>query len=361
MNHHITDRVIIQRLEENGIPFGVLALDNGVTILITQRGGRVFGPFLEKDSESLYWANPAFADCQRLQGVPGVRRLEPWAANASGLRPRCSSTCVTELTSGIRLHFPPAMDPGTYKLDQTAAGAWRLNQDLALQAYNLADGVKTLHMENVIRRVQNPLRNTDRFAEIMDGMTFAGYEQVLTLCEDKVDGILSEVWNLIQLNPGGVLHIPASPRVEYTDYFEPVDAAHQTIAADHVRLRLTGAQRYKVGYKAAHLTGRLAYFNRLDADRSYLLVRNFFNNPSAGYAEEPPAQPGRRGHSVHVYNDGGGFGGFGELECMGQTIGGTTGRTASTDQMVLWLYVGNPAKLREIALHLLGFEPQASE
>ena len=179
--------------------------------------------------------------------------------------------------------------------------------------------------------------------------------------EDKADGILSEVWNLVQLNPGGELIIPASPRVEYTDYFEPVDAAHQTIAANHVRLRITGQQRYKVGYKAAHLTGRLAYLNRLDAGRSYLIVRNFFNNPSAGYAEEPAGRPGRNGHSVHVYNDGGGFGGFGELECTGQTIGGATGRAASMDRMVFWLYVGAHARLREIAVHLLGVDPQASE
>ena len=191
----------------------------------------------------------------------------------------------------------------------------------------------------------------------MDGITFAGYEQVLTLREDKADGILSEVWNLVPLNPGGVLIIPASPRVEYTDYYEPVDEAHQTIAANHVRLRITGQHRYKIGYKAVHLTGRLAYFNRLDAGRSYLLVRNFFNNPSAGYAEEQADRPGRHGHSVHVYNDGGGFGGFGELECTGQTIGGATGRAASTDQMVLWLYVGDPVKLREIAVHLLGVDP----
>jgi hypothetical protein len=360
MNHHITDRIIIQRLEENGIAYGVLALENGATILITQRGGRVFGPFLAKNSASLYWVNPAFAD-------PGAFKatLASGEWNLGGERvwiaPEVQFNVRDRTDFWNTLHFPPAMDPGTYRLEQVAAGAWRLSQDLALQAYNLADGIKTLHLENVIRPVQNPLRNTDRFAEIMDGIIYTGYEQVLTLRENRADGIVSEVWNLLQLNPGGVMVVPASPRVEYSDYFEPVDAAHQVITANHVRLRITGEQRFKVGYKAAYLTGRLAYFNRLDAGRSYLLVRNFFNNPSAGYAEEPAGRPGRSGHSVHVYNDGGGFGGFGELECMGQTIGGSTGRVASTDQMVLWLYVGDPVKLREIAVHLVGVDPQGSE
>jgi hypothetical protein len=85
-------------------------------------------------------------------------------------------------------------------------------------------------------------------------------------------------------------------------------------------------------------------------------VRSFFNNPSAPYAEEPSHSPGRRGHSIHIYNDDGNLGGFGELECNAQTIGGATGRSSSTDQVVLWLYVGSSNKVKEIALHLLGIE-----
>ena len=101
---------------------------------------------------------------------------------------------------------------------------------------------------------------------------------------------------------------------------------------------------------------RLAYFNHLDDGLAYLIVRDFFNNPSAAYIEEPAHLPGCRGHSVHVYNDDGKLGGFGEVECNGQTIGGVTGRSASTDQLALWLYVGTANKVREIALHLLGIE-----
>jgi hypothetical protein len=185
---------------------------------------------------------------------------------------------------------------------------------------------------------------------------FAGYEQVVTLSEAKRDDIVSEAWSLIQLNPGGVLVIPASPRVEYTDYYEPVDESLQTIFADHVRLRITGDRQYKVGYKAAQVFGRLAYYNHLDDGRAYLIVRSFFNNPSAPYAEEPDHTPGCRGHSIHVYNDDGNAGGFGELECNAPTIGGETGRSSSTDELVLWLYVGAPEKVKEICLHLLGIE-----
>jgi hypothetical protein len=167
---------------------------------------------------------------------------------------------------------------------------------------------------------------------------------------------MSEAWSLVQLNPGGELLIPASPRLELTDYFQPVDEGLQTVYPNHVRLKITGDRQYKVGYKAAHVYGRLAYFNKIDDDQAYLIVRNFFNNPSAPYAEEPPLIPGRRGHSIHVYNDDGKSGGFGEMECNAQTIGGATDRSSSTDQMILWLYAGAAEKVKKLVPHLIGVE-----
>jgi hypothetical protein len=241
-------------------------------------------------------------------------------------------------------------------LDQPKPDQWRLSQDMTLEAYNIASGQKELHLERLIRRVEDPLRNLSEYPDLTDSVLFVGYEQVVSLSENKRDDIMSEAWSLVQLNPGGVLVIPASPRVEYTDYYEPIDESLQTIHSDHVRLKITGDRQYKVGYKAAHVFGRLAYFNHFDDDQAYLIVRNFFNNPSVPYAEEPHELPGCRGHSIHVYNDGGQFGGFGELECNAQTIGGETGRSSSTDRLVLWLYLGAADEVKEIALHLVGIE-----
>lgn len=126
----------------------------------------------------------------------------------------------------------------------------------------------------------------------------------------------------------------------------------------HLRLNITGQRQYKIGYQSASVTGRMAYHNRLPDGREYLLIRSFFNNPSSIYAEEPPDKPGATGHSVHFYNDGGQFGaggvGFGEMECSGQTIGGRSGRSTSTDTFLLWAYVGAPEAIRRIAHLLLG-------
>jgi hypothetical protein len=94
--------------------------------------------------------------------------------------------------------------------------------------------------------------------------------------------------------------------------------------------------------------------NRID-DKYILLVRNFFNNPSSIYSEEPPETKGKRGNSIHVYNDNGMFGGFGEIECNGQTIGGTSNKNSSKDDMSLWIYSGKKERIKKIAKILLGF------
>ena len=355
MNSKITYQQVTARLGENNLPFGELSLQNGVTIIVSQRGGRIFGPFLSKDSESIFWTNDAFA---RPDTFKEFLRSGNWniGGDRMWIAPEIQYHVPDRSDFWGSVFWPEQVDPGTYSLEQPQSGQWRLSQDMVLEAYNLASGQKELHLERSIRQVEDPLRNVTVYPDLIDGVLFAGYEQVVTLSEGKRDDIVSEAWSLTQLNSGGVLVIPASPRVEYTDYYQPIDESHQTIYPDHVRLKITGDRQYKVGYKAAQVFGRLAYYNHLDDDRAYLIVRNFFNNPSMPYAEEPDHTPGCRGHSIHVYNDDGNAGGFGELECNLQTIGGETGRSRSTDQLVLWLYIGAPDRVKEVGLHLLGIE-----
>ena len=355
MSYRITYQQVIDRLEENDLRYGVLTLQNNVSVIISQHGGRIFGPFLSKDSESIFWTSDAFARPDTFKEF-----LSSGSWNIGGDRiwiaPEIQYHVPDRSDFWGSVFWPEQVDPGQYVLGEPEPGRWCLTQDMTLQAYNLASGQKELHLERQIRQVEDPLRNVGGYPELIDGVLFAAYEQAVTLSERKQDDIVSEAWSLTQLNPGGVLVIPASPRVEYTDYYEPVDKSLQTIHPDHVRLQITGNRQYKVGYKSAHVFGRLAYHNHLDDGRAYLIVRNFFNNPSMPYAEEPDHSPGCRGHSIHVYNDDGNAGGFGELECNLQTIGGDTGRSSSRDHLVLWLYVGAPDKVKEIGLHLLGVE-----
>jgi len=355
VSEKIAYRQVIARLEENEIPYGVLALQDDVSIVIAQRGGRIFGPFLAEDRSSIFWMNDAFA---RPDSFKEFLASGNWniGGDRMWIAPEIQYGVLDRNRYWETVHTPAQVDPGHYELDQPQPGQWRLAEEVTLEAYNLASGQKEFHLERLIRRAQDPLRQVSGYEGLIDGVLFAGYEQVVTLSESKLDEIMSEAWSLTQLNPGGELLIPASPRVEVIDYYEPIDESLMTVYPHHVRLKITGNRQYKIGIKAAHVFGRLGYYKQLDGGSAYLVVRNFYNNPSAAYVEEPAHIPGCRGHSIHVYNDNGMFGGFGELECNAQTIGGTTGRSSSTDQLLLWLYVGPSEKIKEIGLHIFGVE-----
>jgi hypothetical protein len=62
MNNHITYNMVVDRLGENNLPYKVIQLDQGIKIVVSQRGGRIFGSFLSEDSESVFWMNSVFKD-----------------------------------------------------------------------------------------------------------------------------------------------------------------------------------------------------------------------------------------------------------------------------------------------------------
>jgi len=348
-----TDIQISKRFEENGLNYTKFPLQNEAFLLIGERGGRVFGPFIHPGEESLYWVNRAFEHPKSFK-----QELERGFWNQGGERvwvaPEIQYFVHDRGDFWGTNHLPPQLDPGNYELTHGHPHEIVLHNKFSLKAYNTAAGDKSLELEIRIQPVENPLRFVSEEHLRHSDLVYAGYQQIITLKETNDTLIQSESWNLVQLNPGGFVFIPASPRVQYYDYFEPVDHHHQHILSDHVRLNITGQRRYKTGYAAAHITGRSAYYNLRSDGQGYLLIRNFFNNPSAPYLEEPPQLHGVKGKSLHVYNDGGQFGGFGELEVNGQAIGGATGRSESTDQFIMWIFVGESNKLQEIARHLLG-------
>jgi hypothetical protein len=348
-------RAVVERLKEQGIGYEVLALQNDFTLVVVRRGGRLF--LFLPDGEGIFWLHQAFDNPNAFAKLVG---RDEW--NIGGERvwisPEVQFNIRDRRDVWASYHLPKQMDPGQWALERVAEDMCRLRQELTLETYNIASGQKRLVVERSIRPVEDPLRNLTVYRALTRGVVFAGYEHEVTIAEVERDGISCQSWDLIQLRPRGMVVVPGSPRVELTQYLEPSDSSVER-RHDHVRVHITGDRRFKVGIKAAHLFGRLAYLTRLDDSRTCLIVRSFFNNPSAPYIEEPPQTPGRWGDSVHVYNDSGALGGFGELECLGQTIGGDTDRTASSDPMSLWLYAGPEEQIEDISLHLLGVKAKA--
>ena len=75
----------------------------------------------------------------------------------------------------------------------------------------MAQGEKELWIERYIHPAADPLTSTRDYGTLLDGVTYAGYEQIVTLREAKHDEIMSQAWNVAPVWPGGRIIIPSSP------------------------------------------------------------------------------------------------------------------------------------------------------
>jgi len=344
------------RLDENNQKYIVINLTDDFSIVVTQYGGRILGPFRGEKSGSITWLNNFFLSKNKfrnflLSGNWNIGGERIWIAPEY-------QYYVKKTTNSVNAWFcPKSIDPGNYSLSQSRKEECTLYQEMEIEAYNFTKGGKKLRIKRTISSTANPLRELPSHRILMNEVAFAGYEQTITLSEEENDTIMSETWNLIQVPSGGKIYIPVSSNTDFSWYFKPIDQSVHNTHSNCMELELKEGIKYKIGYKAAHITGRIGYLNTNTEGLPYLLIRNFFNNPSSFYLETPMGEEELQGgHSVHIYNDDGILGSFGELECNGQTIGGVTGKHSTTDQFVLWVYMGEFDKLRKIGKHLLGVD-----
>jgi hypothetical protein len=344
-----------------GEPFAVLPLSGDASLLITQRGGRVLGLFPTPESPNLFWTSSAFDSPDAWHAF--INRADGWHWNLGGDRvwiaPEITYNVRDRRDFGGTWDIPRAMDPGSYTLTESDRGIG-LTAAMRLQGYHHGSPTDSANVR-LIRRIEStrpPLADLDSTV-----LTF-GYDQLAVLERlDDQPQPLSEVWNLVQLNAGGTLIIPVIGEARASDYVKPVPAFARQVVNGALHLPLNGQQQFKIGYKALCMTGRMGYLHDLPDGRAYLLVRQFFNDPSNLYAEEPPEEPGNTGHSVHVYNDGGAVDQgrpFCEMECSGHTLGFNNTfvkRGSDHHTFSLWAYVGAREAVREIARQLLGSAP----
>jgi hypothetical protein len=353
------DRVL-RALEACDVAHGLLDLSDGYRLVVVGRGGHALGPF-DASGASVLWLNPAAWESNQAYS----QFVEEGQWNVGGERlwiaPEIRFTAQDRSDFWGKYILPADMDPGNYQLEANGQTV-SLVGDAALPRFNPVEGDIRLHIERSYRPAPNPLRHLKTFAKLSDGVAYAGYSHDVTIdVRSPADEAAVEAWTLAQLVPDGTLIIPATPGVEFEDYYEyePIDDKHLQITSGAALLAVTGRRRYKIGFRSPHLTGRVGFFKRCPGGQAELIVRNFFNDPSSDYVEEPAHRVGCRGLSVHVYNDGGVFGGFGELECNGRTIGGETGASGS-DEFAFWFFTGAEAKVRRVSEVLLGNWGQAS-
>lgn len=341
------------RLEEQckklRLRYAWMEAGNDARFLILERGGRIFGPFFG-DEEGTLWMSGEWKDTERMRLL-----LEKTEWNVGGDRvwigPEIDYHIHNRANPEESMHIPKGVDPGHYRLKSGKRGC-TLKLRARLRSYHHMTGVIQLQLKKTIMPAANPLRELPDFAALMDGVDYAGYTQELRL--QKRGKPAAEAWNITQIKTPALILIPASSELAFADYYEPVDKTILTVRDGAVRLLASGARRYKIGLKAAHTRGDIVSIQEGDGV-SALIIKRFFNNPSASYAEEPAAHPGEKGMSIHVYNDDGALGGFAELEC--NLTPAPAGRSVAAGEVVNWFFRGEKQRLNRIAEILTGVKP----
>ena len=344
---------IKKAFEENKVPCEVLTVGDGWQILVSQHGGHVYGPFSTAYPEGIFWYPQDIADPAALRRI-----IEKRSWNTGGDRVWISPEIQFNITDRSRfretLRQPETMDPGYYAMMRRGETVL-LHQMLSLPSYNTVEGEMFFDFRRTILAAPDPLRHVSEHDDLMDGVSYCGYEQVMDLTARSEQEMFAESWDLLQIRPEGTLYIPMYVPVRGTDHYEPA-AEMETLVRGGVCLKINGQRRYKIAYPSSALTGRFGYLADADGENTYLVVINYPNNPSCMYAEEPPLRPGDRGYSIHIYNDDGTSGGFAEMECNLQTIGRPTGLDRSIDRVTKWIYSGKKEQVQQIAGYLLGYD-----
>lgn len=348
MDNQITKQQILDRCREQGLRLACLPLGSGYEILVTEYGGRIFGPF-GPDGVSVLWVNRAFGDATLFADFVRDRK---W--NLGGDRlwfgPELDLFCTSPEAFDASYTVPAPMDPGHYFMEAETPCIRLLNRaDVTLPS----DGsVISYEVRRAIRPAANPLKDL-RGARF--DIQYCGYFQDIDLKDIAPEKEwYTEPWILTQINPGGKVLVPYLGDFEFVDYYEPVDEYCQKVHEGYAELSITGDRKYKTAYRSASTFGRMAYVNRTASGSLYLIIRNYYNDPSLPYCMGPWKEPGNRGCSTYFYNDGGSEGGFGEFENSCTPAGYDPELHRSHSTTSLWFFFGAQTELEKVIRALLG-------
>ena len=336
-----------------GMRCEVLTVGDGWQVIVSEHGGHIFGPFSDSYPEGIFWIPDTVRDRDRYKELIDKKK---W--NIGGDRVWIAPEIQFNIEDRSRfretLNTPKTIDPGSYRMTRDEKRIF-LSMELDLESHNTVTGTVHADLHRMIYRAENPLRRLPSCAELMDGLSYCGIEEVIDLSVSGDRGIFAESWDLLQIRPKGTLFIPMYEPLCGTDHYEPA-GDHETVAENGICLRITGDSRYKIAYRSAVLTGRFGYMADSDTDSSVLIIICYPNDPSAMYSEEPPLIEGDTGYSIHVYNDDGKSGGFAEMECNMLTIGEPTGIDHASDRLTKWIFTGRKDRLQAVAKILLGWQ-----
>lgn len=338
-------------LKHMGEPYVKLTGEDGGTLLVLVRGGRVHDMTVSGgQAGASFWTNAA--------------ALDAGGWNTGGDRTWVSPEIEFFTDSAGSYAIPPQLDPGRWAL-KAATGREAVVRMTSELSHRSSGTRIRLDLEKRFATLPNPLRmNASLAAREWDGVRYVGYEVQtdleLTPVQQKGSDEIAKpgycsLWSIMQVPAGGVALVPTRGPVAPMTMFAQREPAGIATTAGGVRIPCRGSYSYKLSFDAIASTGRYGYIRRLDASESSLLVRQFSVNPAGVYPDYPPDRPDYLGSCMQIYNDGGQLGGFAELEYQSPGLAiDRPGRT--TDESQVFHFTGPTVKIREVAALLLGMD-----
>lgn len=335
-------------LDEVGYSPRTITMADGSRLLVLPHGGRVLGLYTAACEKNFYWTSPAV---KTVALARDFLRTDAWhnsGGDRTWLAPE-TDIFFPGFPDLDRYEPPPALDPGTYSVVETASGfrlACRLSLRLARQRKDVS-----LSIDKWFRAALNPLRH-ERGIDLTD-VTYAGYTQKVRLAvtsDTPPSRARIGLWNILQLPHGGEALFPTFSRAEPTVIFSHsgmIAPEDLTVSKRLVCFRMRQTGEHKISMRASVMTGRAAYYHRR-GNQADLVIRNFCVNPSGEYVDTPWNDPNWLGFAVQACNVNGPAGVFSELEYHVPTVCGATTPKICTDRSQVWAFRGPEAQVSRI-------------
>jgi hypothetical protein len=265
-------------------------------IIVAPGAGRVLQ--VEVDGHAAFWTDPSAAGWNI-----GGDRL--W------LGPEAAWFWTTALSYDHRDHIVQApLDPGTWSVASQRPEHLVLINDAELR--HLPSG--TTSAVQVTQAISGLDLELPLFRH---AIAYAVDSRLRRISGQATDGLC--LWRSLQVPTGGEIHAPCFGRPAYRDYFDPAPGDHWERTDTEMIFRITGRQRFKVGLAPHVTTGRTVYVRGIGTEH-LVILQQFAPQPWRRYSDGPRGHDGNFGDAVQVYNDGGQFGNYGEMEHLSPAL-----------------------------------------
>lgn len=327
----------------------------GSSLLVLPYGARALGLFPTHGS-NLFWVHPCLREAKSATEFFNTSGWRNTGGDRTWVSPERDLHVRNLQDPWNSYEVTPSVDPGTYTVI-VKDNEVRLITDGKIRHHRLGRDCG-IHLEKAFRLIPNPLRYECDAADLLQVVSYAGFEQIVSLTYSDVDSgfrpVLS-IWDAINLPAPGHIFIPTVDKVRPKDFFEPTGPSHLQCFEGGVGFLFDGRERHKIAIRAIDLpAGRAAYFRKLTEDAYTIVIRNFFIDPSAEYVDTPWDDPADRGYALECHNDGGANGPYGELEYHTPAMGSGTGRTECFDRAQLYGYLGSKKDIVRIMSAFFG-------